>query len=109
MGGHIEPHEHPVDAARREELGIEPHFDVAGEQPLFLTRTVTVGQTAGHVDVSLWFAIRGHRDRAYPLDPSEFDGGRWWDLDPSGLPATDPRLPRFIAKLDTVLKPQARR
>lgn len=112
MGGHLEPQEHPLDAAHREareELGIEPHFDVAGKQPLFLTRTLTVGRTAGHVDVSLWFAVRGERDREYPLDPSEFDGGRWWDLDPYGLPATDPHLPRFIRKLDTVLQPQTLR
>ncbi|MFE3193913.1 NUDIX domain-containing protein [Nocardia sp. NPDC059240] len=40
IGGHIEPQEHPLDAARREareELGLEPHFDVAGGRPLFLT------------------------------------------------------------------------
>ncbi|MGW4532535.1 NUDIX domain-containing protein [Nocardia sp. NPDC004340] len=110
MGGHVEPQEHPLEAARREageELGIEPVFDVVGECPLFLTRTTTVGLTAGHVDVSLWFVIRGDRDRGYPLDPSEFDGARWWDLTPSRLPATDPHLPRFIRKLESVLRPRS--
>ena len=109
MGGHVEPGEHPLAAARREaaeELGIEPSFDVVGEDPLFLTQTTTVGQTAGHVDVSCWFVVRGDRARQYRLDPGEFDGGFWWDLDPYGLPATDPHLPRFIRKLDSVL-PQA--
>ncbi|MEU0870620.1 MULTISPECIES: hypothetical protein [Nocardia] len=50
--------------------------------------------------------IRGQRTRHYQLDPAEFDGGRWWDLDPHGLPATDPHLARFIRKLDAVLMPQ---
>ncbi|MFE3056742.1 NUDIX domain-containing protein [Nocardia sp. NPDC059239] len=103
MGGHVEAGEHPRDTARREageELGIEPVFDLVGEHPLFLTRTTTVGQAAGHIDVSLWYVIRGERTRDYPLDPTEFDGGQWWDLDPDGLPATDPHLPRFILKLD---------
>ncbi|NNH71027.1 NUDIX domain-containing protein [Nocardia uniformis] len=110
MGGHVEPGEHPLTAARREageELGIDPVLDVVGEEPLFLTRTTTVGRTAGHVDVSLWHVVRGDRARQYPLDPAEFDGGRWWDLDPYGLPETDPHLPRFVRKLDSVLQPEA--
>ncbi|WP_442800075.1 NUDIX domain-containing protein [Nocardia sp. NBC_01730] len=89
MGGHVEPGEHPLTAARREtgeELGIEPVFDVVGEQPLFLTCTTTVGQSGSHVDISLWHVIRGDRARHYPLDPVEFNGGRWWDRDPYGLP-----------------------
>ncbi|MEC3953262.1 NUDIX domain-containing protein [Nocardia sp. CDC153] len=112
MGGHLEPHEHPLDAARREareELDIEPNFDVTGDLPLFLTRTTTVGRTAGHIDVSLWFVIRGNRDHNYPLDPTEFDTGQWWDLDPRHLPPTDPHLPRFIRKLDAILNPQTPR
>lgn len=52
------------------------------------------------------YVIRGQRTRHYQLDPAEFDGGRWWDLDPHGLPATDPHLARFIRKLDAVLMPQ---
>ncbi|MFJ4654520.1 NUDIX domain-containing protein [Nocardia sp. NPDC088792] len=110
MGGHVEPGEHPLTAARREageELGIDPAFDVVGEQPFFLTATTTVGRTAGHVDVSLWHVIRGDRGREYSLDPVEFDGGQWWDLDPYGLPETDPHLSRFVRKLDSVLLAEA--
>ncbi|WP_067823734.1 NUDIX domain-containing protein [Nocardia inohanensis] len=102
MGGHVEPGEHPLTAARREaveELGVEAVFDVVGEQPFFLTWTTTVGKTAGHVDVSLWYVIRGDRRREYALDPVEFDGGRWWDLEPDGLPMTDPHMSRFVRKL----------
>lgn len=107
MGGHVETSdENPLATARREaseELGIAPSFDVVGENPLFLTRTTTVGKTSGHIDISLWYVIRGRRDHQYPLDPVEFDGGRWCDLDPQRLPTTDPHLPRFIQKLHSAL------
>lgn len=109
MGRYLEPGEHPLTAARREaceELGVEPAFDIVGQHPLFLTVTTTVDRTADHIDVSLWHVIRGDRSRSYQLDPGQFEGGRWWDLDPHGLPATDPHLARFIRKLDTVLLPE---
>ncbi|WP_249643839.1 NUDIX domain-containing protein [Nocardia sputi] len=112
MGGHLALGEDPCTAARREareELGFDPRFDVVGDQPLFLTVTPTVGPTAGHVDISLWHVARGDRARNYDLDPAEFDGGRWWDLDPHGLPGTDPHLPRFIRKLDSAIQPAAAR
>lgn len=109
MGGHIEPGEHPLAAARREaseELGITPTFDVVGSQPLFLTRTTTVGAVTSHMDISLWHVIRGDSTLDYPLDPGEFDSGQWWDLTPDALPATDPHMPRFIRKLVGLLESQ---
>ncbi|NKY54267.1 NUDIX domain-containing protein [Nocardia vermiculata] len=108
MGGHVEIGEHPLAAARREaveELGVEVFFDVVGERPFLLTVTPTVGPSGGHVDTSLWYVARGCRLRDFDLDPTEFDGGRWWGLDPCGLPDTDPHLPRFIRKLDSFLQP----
>ncbi|MCP2318308.1 ADP-ribose pyrophosphatase YjhB, NUDIX family [Nocardia amikacinitolerans] len=106
MGGHLDPGEHPFDAARREageELGIAADFDVVGSAPLFLTVTTTVGIGGGHEDVSLWYVIRGDRTREYRLDPREFDGGRWWDIDRFAVPESDPYFARFLSKLDAVL------
>ncbi|MGI5219450.1 NUDIX domain-containing protein [Nocardia sp. CA-290969] len=108
MGGHLEPFEHQLAAARREaheELGLDPSFDIVGDRPLFLTVTTTIGPTGGHIDTSLWFVARGHRDEQYELDPDEFDGGQWWDLDPYGIPDSDPHLGRFLHKLDSALRP----
>ncbi|MCZ8075129.1 MAG: NUDIX domain-containing protein [Paucibacter sp.] len=53
-GGHVEPGEHPRDTVRRElqeELGIALPHDLG--PPLMLSRSDTVGLTAGHTDISL--------------------------------------------------------
>ncbi|WP_406276875.1 NUDIX domain-containing protein [Nocardia sp. NBC_00881] len=105
-GGHVEPGEHPLTAARREafeELGVHAEFSVIGDRPLMLTVTTTVGIDSGHQDVSAWYVIRGDRSREYALDPTEFAEGRWWDIDQHGLPETDPHFKRFLTKLDTQL------
>lgn len=102
MGGHVEPGEHPRTAATREaaeELGVDAEFTVVGDRPLFLTVTQTVGKDLPHTDVSLWYVIRGSRNREYFLDPMEFDGGDWWDIARRGTPESDPHLGRFLTKL----------
>ncbi|WP_431963156.1 NUDIX hydrolase [Nocardia sp. bgisy134] len=108
MGGHLDPGEHPLAAARREaheELGIAAEFDVVGPAPLFLTVTTTIGMHSGDEDVSLWYVIRGDRTREYRLDPREFGGGRWWDVDRFAVPESDPHFARFLTKLEAVLGP----
>ncbi len=101
MGGHVDPGEHPLAAARREtveELGIDADLTVVGDRPLLLTVTPTVGADT-HIDVSLWYVIRGSRQRDYTLDPREFDGGQWWDIGSGTIPESDPHLGRFLIKL----------
>lgn len=99
-GGHVEPHEHPRETVRREaeeELSIVAEFLVEG--PLFLTITETVGNTAGHTDVSLWYVLKG--DRAAPLDydRSEFHRVEWFHRRRVPLERTDPEMKRFLLKL----------
>jgi 8-oxo-dGTP diphosphatase len=104
-GGHVEPDEHPVAAARREcreELGIEVTFADGGDQPAFVTVTTTVGLDAGHTDVSLWFVSSGSRGMRVTLDEVEFLGVRWWSLEEvASADATtfDPHFGRFLAKM----------
>lgn len=105
MGGHVDPGEDPLHAARREaaeELGTDADFTVVGERPLFLTSTRTVG-THPHRDVSLWYVIRGHHAHPFALDPREFAGGRWWAIDRDAIPDSDPHMSRFLTKLRTAL------
>jgi 8-oxo-dGTP pyrophosphatase MutT (NUDIX family) len=99
-GGHVEPGEHPADTVRRElaeELGLAASF--LHPSPLFLTVSTTVGATAGHTDVSLWYALRGDSAQPVEFDPGEFHGVRWFDLAALPIDRADPHLARFAAKL----------
>ena len=99
-GGHVDPGEHPRDAVireAREELDIESDF--LFEKPIFITSTTTVGLTAGHTDVSLWYVLNGSKEKAYNYDTSEFNSIRWFHI--NGLPFqnTDQELFRFVQKM----------
>ncbi len=105
-GGHVEPDEHPADAAAREmseELGIRPDFLApVGPYPLLVTVTQTTGRSVPHTDVSLWFAFDLPTVGRIHPDATEFVGSRWWDLDVvrhGDGTRFDPHLPRFVAKL----------
>jgi 8-oxo-dGTP diphosphatase len=104
-GGHVEPDEDPADTVRREcreELGIDARF--WRETPIFLTCTVTVGLTAGHTDVSLWYVILGDVDHPYVYDTDEFNGIKWFGLDDIPFDRADPHMQRFVEKLQTLLR-----
>jgi 8-oxo-dGTP pyrophosphatase MutT (NUDIX family) len=97
-GGHVEPEEHPRTTVVREayeELKIDAQF--LHEKPILLTNTETVGKTAGHIDVSIWYALKGNRASPLTVDTSEFHEARWFHKD--DIPKdTDPHLPRFVEK-----------
>jgi 8-oxo-dGTP pyrophosphatase MutT (NUDIX family) len=99
-GGHVEPGEHPrVTALReaKEELAIDGQFLRDG--PLFLTVAETVGKTAGHTDVSLWYVLSGDRSMNIQFDESEFRQVRWFRWDEVPLGRSDPHMERFLRKL----------
>lgn len=103
-GGHVEIGELPSQAVQREcfeELQIQANFYV--KQPLFLTSTVTIGQTAGHVDVSLWYILEGNCERFYSFDKEEFNDIRWFDFKEIPYNHSDPHMKRFIDKLKATL------
>jgi len=99
-GGHVELNEHPKETVEREileELGIQADF--LSHCPVFLTVTKTVGKTAGHTDVSLWYILRGNASSPLKFDNQEFHQIRWFL--PTEVPTlrTDPHMERFIQKL----------
>lgn len=99
-GGHVEVGEHPRDTVSREvseELGFTPAHEIAA--PLMVTRTTTVGLTAGHIDVSLWYVVSASRNQPISYDAQEFAGVRWFELSEAPLDRSDPHLGRFIRKL----------
>lgn len=101
-GGHVEPGEHPRTTVEREiveELGITAEFVL--QEPQFVTATTTVGQTPGHVDVSLWYLLRGDRAQHLDFDRNEFTQIQWFSLDDVPCERTEPELGRFLKKLDS--------
>lgn len=103
-GGHVEPGEDPrttVVRELREELGLAvTEADVPA--PLMVTVTKTVGLTAGHEDVSLWYPIHRSRDEKLAFDAAEFHGVRWFHISEVTLDRSDPHLGQFIRKLAAV-------
>lgn len=99
-GGHVEPGEHPdttVSRELQEELCIPAKF--VFPRPIFLTIAQTIGSTAGHTDVSLWYALQGSSQQQLHFDHTEFNEIAWFPLDGVPTERTDPNLSRYIAKL----------
>ncbi len=99
-GGHVEVDEDPKETVRREcveELGVQAVF--LSDEPIFLTSTITVGLTAGHTDVSLWYVLKGDSNSVYEFDKNEFNAVRWFGFDEVPYAKSDPHMRRFISKL----------
>lgn len=99
-GGHVEPGEHPRDTVVRElkeELGLTPLQPIAA--PLMITCTVTVGLSAGHTDVSLWYLVPASRSQPLKFDAEEFNAVRWFHRNEVPFERSDPHMRRFVAKL----------
>jgi 8-oxo-dGTP diphosphatase len=100
-GGHVEMDEHPRATVVREleeELGLLAEHEI--QAPLMITCTTTVGITAGHTDVSLWYVVRGSCAHELRFDDTEFNAVRWFQFSQVPFERSDPHLRRFISKLE---------
>lgn len=64
-----------------------------------LTSTETVGATAGHTDVSLWYVIDADRGAPLTFDATEFHSVRWFHFSEAPVSRSDPHMARFLGKL----------
>ncbi len=104
-GGHVELDEDPQETVKREcleELGCPADF--WRDEPLFLTSTLTVGPTAGHTDVSLWYVIYGQENQDYAFDINEFETIRWFKFNEIPYEKSDLHMRRFLTKLMIYIK-----
>lgn len=104
-GGHVLKDEHPVKAVEREsieELNQKAAFLYNNKKPFFVTVTTTGGLTPGHVDVSLWYLLRGNIHAFIDFDRAEFGDIEWFTFEEileSDPIIFDPHLQRFTKKL----------
>jgi ADP-ribose pyrophosphatase YjhB (NUDIX family) len=100
-GGHVEPDEDPRTTVVRElmeELGLAIDYEAVGP-PVMVTVTETVGLTAGHTDVSLWYVVKGDQSATLAFDEDEFSSVRWFQFSNLPLERCEPNLSRFVAKI----------
>jgi 8-oxo-dGTP diphosphatase len=102
-GGHVDKDEHPnitVEREIQEELNIDAHF--IQKDPFFITQAITVGKTAGHTDVSLWYVLKANSKEKLIYDTREFNGYKWYNFDEilnTDISRFDPHMHRFVKKL----------
>jgi 8-oxo-dGTP pyrophosphatase MutT (NUDIX family) len=107
-GGHVESDEHPRSTVLREleeELGFTAAHQI--DPPLMVTCTTTVGLTAGHIDVSLWYVVHASRTQWMNFDDAEFNGVKWFRFSEIPFGRSDPHLRRFTKKLASKLSASA--
>jgi hypothetical protein len=73
-----------------------------------LTITETVGISAGHMDVSLWYVINADRRLELQFDPAEFNAVQWFHSSEAPVSRSDPHLQRFLRKLALARRVSAR-
>lgn len=66
-----------------------------------ITRTETVGLTAGHTDVSLWNVVQGRVETPIVFDGQKFNTVKWLPFSEVPYECGDPHMRRFIQKLST--------
>ncbi len=109
-GGHLDKNEMPYDTAKRElmeELGVEARFVQSDWQaPFFISQVETVGKTPGHIDVDLWYLLKGDAEKSLNDQTEEFrrefGDYDWYGFDEilaMPIEKFDPNLHRFIGKL----------
>lgn len=110
-GGHIEPDEHPKATVKREsieELNLSAKFLM--DNPVFISQATTVGKTAGHTDVSLWYLLSGDSEKSINYDRKEFNGYKWFeckDILKNDIKIFDSNMHRFIRKIESIFDKQS--
>lgn len=114
-GGHVDKDELPYETVKRElqeELGMEADFFQENwKTPFFINQIETIGKTPGHIDVDLWYILKGNSKN--PLDSEteefkrEFGNYKWFTPDEilkMPIEKFDVSMHRFTRKLINFVK-----
>lgn len=63
-----------------EELSMK-QAKLLSEAPVFLTRTLTQGMNAGHIDVTSWLLIEGNVQGEYQIQVKEASQSGWFKIE----------------------------
>jgi 8-oxo-dGTP diphosphatase len=106
-GGHVEKNENPVDTVKREiQEELETTAQFISNKPFFITITQTVNIDAGHIDVSLWYLLKGDSSATFVFNKREMDGYKWFSFEEilkTRNTVFDPHMIRFINKLMKII------
>jgi 8-oxo-dGTP pyrophosphatase MutT (NUDIX family) len=99
-GGHVDAgltFQQAMELEMQEETGQDATLILP--TPFFLTRVLTQGLNAGHIDVTVWYLLEAPSDVAYAVMQKEASEVRWFPLEALGdMPAAS-NLPRVYTKL----------
>jgi 8-oxo-dGTP diphosphatase len=82
-GGHVDIHQTLQEAVRAEvceELQVQS-ITMLIDNPVFLTRTLTQGTNAGHIDITFWHALEGNPEDSYIIQEKEASDVMWMSID----------------------------
>jgi len=99
-GGHVDSNELPLVAASREcreELRFTPRM--ISPSPILLSSVKTIGKTAPHRDIALWYASI-YDGQSIRFDKREFEEVKWFSYDEAINAPAEPHLPRFFKKME---------
>jgi 8-oxo-dGTP diphosphatase len=99
-GGHVDKglsFQEAVNIEMKEEIGYEAIF--ISTRPIFLTKVLTRGLNAGHIDVTVWFLVEGNPDLKYHVLEKEASEAGWVSVDKLAKMPDYSNLPRLYSKI----------
>ena len=73
--------------------------DLLFPSPVFLSQRKTGSLTENHIDISLWYILKGCSNTPLEFDKGEFSEIRWFAPNEIPFKKSDPHMQRFIDKL----------
>jgi 8-oxo-dGTP diphosphatase len=104
-GGHMELDEEPTETVKREcmeELRVQADF--LWPDPIFLNVKISEDHGINHIDVGLWYVLRGDSNATYQFDQEELNDIFWLRFDEIPYEKSDMHMSRFVDKFKSYIQ-----